>query len=246
MAAITREAKRLFGSAKFQLETRGAAGLAGDVGDLVTSYVRYPFVRKARAAERFPLGDRRIPYFIHHYNRAWRNERAVELALAFDFLDRYGSGRVLEVGNVLAHYGRSGHDILDKYESSPGVLNDDIVDLAPAEPYDALLSISTLEHVGWDETPRDREKTVVAYQAMRKAVKNGGPMLLTCPVGQNDYLDEHIAQGRIDFPEIHYLKRVSKANDWEEVELKDVLGSRYDHPYRNANALFIGIVPAAG
>lgn len=243
MGVISREVNRLVGSAKFQLDTRGAGGLAADLGDLLASYVRYPVVRKARAAKSFPIGGRSLPYFVHHYNRAWRNERSVELALAFDFLDRHHSDRLLEVGNVMAHYGRTGHDILDKYETSPGVLNDDIVDLAPSEPYDALLSISTLEHVGWDETPRDRDKTVVAYHAMRRAVRKGGAMLLTCPIGQNQFLDEHIAEGRIDFPEIHYLKRVSKANDWEEVALTDVLGSRYDHPYRNANALFVGIVP---
>lgn len=245
MGAIRREANRLVSSARFQFETRGAIGLAADVGDLLTSYARYPIVRKGLSAKTFRIGDRSVPYFVHHYNRAWRNERSVELALAFEFLDRHSQGRLLEVGNVMAHYGRTGHDILDKYENSPGVLNDDIVDLAPSVPYDALLSISTLEHVGWDETPRDREKTVTAYRAIRSAVRDGGPILLTCPIGQNDYLDEHIAAGRIDFPEIHYLKRVSKDNDWEEVALHDVIGSRYDTPYRNANALFIGIVPEA-
>ena len=242
MTAVVREARRLWGSAQFQLQERGAAGLAGDALDLAVSYLTWPAAKRRQAGETFEIGGRRIEYFRHHYNRAWRNERSVELALAFDFLARHPAGRLLEVGNVLSHYGRTGHQILDKYEMSPGVLNIDVVDLAPEDPYDAIVSISTLEHVGWDERPRDRDKTIRAYQAIRAAAAPEAPVLLTCPIGQNAYLDEHIAEGRIDFPEIHYLKRISKSNQWVEVDLDDVRGARYGSPYRNANALFVGSV----
>jgi hypothetical protein len=243
--AVTREARRLVGSARFMVEERGVKFAISDAVDLVASYLTYPFVARKRAARTFTVGDRTYHYAADHYNRAWRNERAVELALGRAFLDDTKGRRLLEVGNVLAHYGCRGHDVLDKYEDSPDVLHEDIVDFHPAEPYEAILSISTLEHVGWDERPREADKTLRAYHALRAAVAPGGTMLLTCPIGQNDYLDQYIQDGMIDFPEQHYLRRVSRDNEWREVELGEVKGAKYHSPYRNANALFVGIVPAS-
>ena len=242
-STMTREARRLVGSARFTLHERGAKFLLEDVVDLGASYVSYPFVAHKRGERTFVVGDRTYRYATDHYNRAWRNERAVELALGRAFLTDTHGRRVLEVGNVLAHYGGSDHDVLDKYEDSPGVINEDIVDFEPAVPYEAILSISTLEHVGWDEHPRESDKTLRAYRKLRAALAPGGTMLLTCPIGQNSYLDEYIQQGAIDFPERHYLKRISSDNQWAEVSLSDVAGAQYHSPYRNANALFVGIVP---
>ena len=50
------------------------------------------------------------------------------------------------------------HDIVDKYEKKKGIINQDIVDYKPDKKYDLIISISTLEHVGWDETPRENYK----------------------------------------------------------------------------------------
>jgi hypothetical protein len=242
-ASVTREARRLWQSTKFIYGERGVRWLAGDTVDFVSSYVMYP-VRSRRVGERtFEIGGRQLHYVSHYYNRAWRNERSVELALAFDYLDRHRGERLLEIGNVLSHYrSQADHDVLDKYERSPGVVNVDIVDFTPRKPYDGVVSISTLEHVGWDERPREPEKVLRAYRQMRTFVAPGGTMLVTCPIGQNPHLDEYIAEGRIDFPERHYLLRVSKDNDWREVGLEDVKGARYHEPFRNANALFVGMV----
>jgi hypothetical protein len=38
----------------------------------------------------------------------------------------------------------------------------------------------------------------------------------------------------------HYLKRISKMNEWKEVPYEEVKGARYDYPFPAANALFIG------
>lgn len=65
---------------------------------------------------------------------------------------------MLEVGNVLSHYFPIHHDIVDKYEVCPGVINQDIADFLPQEKYDLILSISTVEHVGWDEQPQEPTK----------------------------------------------------------------------------------------
>jgi hypothetical protein len=240
-----REARRLAGSARWVWRERGPRYFAGDVADMAVAYATYPVRRRQFANEAFELGGRRLLYARHHYNRAWRNERSVELALAFEFL-AHARGRVLEVGNVLAHYGCSGHDVLDKYEESPGVVNADIVDFVPDKPYDAILSISTLEHVGWDERPREPDKPLRAYRNLRAMLAPEGTMLVTCPLGQNPHLDAMIQAGELDFPVRHYLLRTNAHNDWQEAGLAEVAGARYGSPYRNANALFVGIVPGVG
>jgi hypothetical protein len=244
--APTRELRRLAGSARFHLRERGARGILEEAADLGAAYLTYPLVKGPRSARSFTVGDRSLPYFVHHYNRAWRNERTVELALALDFLDHTKPGRTLELGNVVSHYRDTSHDILDKYEHSPGVLNEDIVDFHPSDPYDRVLSISTLEHVGWDERPREADKCLRAYRNIRTLVAPGGSILLTCPIGQNPHLDAYIQAGDIDFPVQRFLRRVSKDNRWEECDRTDVAGARYHHPFRNANALFVGVVPGTG
>jgi len=55
--------------------------MATDALDLVRSYVAYPLRAQSRRARTFSLDESSYPYFVHHYNRAWRNERTVDLAL---------------------------------------------------------------------------------------------------------------------------------------------------------------------
>lgn len=241
--APARELRRLVDSVKFHLEEKGARGVAAEIGDVGKSYVTYPFLHRRWEREPLRFQGRDIPYNRHHYNRAWRNERSVELALALDYLRGTAASRTLEIGNVLSHYVPVDHDILDKYEKSPDVLNEDIVDFAPSPLYDRVVSISTLEHVGWDERPREPGKVLRAYQNIRRLVRPGGSILLTCPFGQNPHLDEYIHAGTIDFPIQVILKRVSDDNRWVETTAEDVKGARYHYPYRNANALFVGVVP---
>ena len=86
-------------------------------------------------------------YWIHPY--ILNNERAVEVSLAHTFL-RKPTAATLEVGNVLANFFSFPHDVVDKYEKAPGVLNEDIVSYSPGKKYDFIVTLSTLEHVGWD------------------------------------------------------------------------------------------------
>ncbi|MBI3875430.1 MAG: hypothetical protein HY300_05630, partial [Verrucomicrobia bacterium] len=98
----------------------------------------------------FHFRGRELEYFHHRYNMTWATERGVEMPVARAYLEEFRNRRALEVGNVLAHYGPVAHDVLDKFERGPRVINADIVDFAPAAPYDLVLSISTFEHIGFD------------------------------------------------------------------------------------------------
>ena len=116
----------------------------------------------------------RLPYFVHAYHYTWLNERAVEVALALDLLERHPGASVLEVGNVLGHYTPFEHTVVDKYEQAPGVLNADVADLDLGRQFDLVLAISTLEHVGLDEDVRDDDKPLRALERLRAHVAPGG------------------------------------------------------------------------
>jgi hypothetical protein len=240
---ITREAKRLYQSAVWHYREHGLTTLVREAADHTVSFPLWLVRRPDRKGETFEFRGRQIPYVRHYYNRAWRNERSVELALARDFLATRQDGRILELGNVLSHYGPVTHDVLDKYERSPRVINEDVVDFAPEEPYDVIISVSTLEHVGWDERPREPEKVLRAYENLRRILRPGGSMFVTFGLGQNPNLDQFLAERRFDFPINAYLGRIDQANHWREVEPDEARGARYGLPYRQANAVFVGIIP---
>lgn len=128
--------------------------------------------------------------FVHPYNGTWRNERAAEIPLARHFLGQV-SGRGLEVGNVLSHYGPIHHTVVDRYERDyPDAVNVDILDYAIDTPLDYVISISTIEHVGWDEAgPGDPDKARRAIAHLRSLLSPSGTMFVTCPAGHNPGVD---------------------------------------------------------
>ncbi|MEW6447592.1 MAG: tetratricopeptide repeat protein [Bacillota bacterium] len=181
-------------------------------------------------------------YFCHYYNQTWDNERAVEIPIIKEFIMRYQGKRILEVGNVLAHYFPVEHEVLDKYEKAPRVLNQDVVDFNPKQKYDLIVSVSTLEHVGWDEEPREPTKILRAVEVLKGALAADGEMVVTLPLGYNAEMDKMLEDGRLSFTECYGLKRISTANEWVEVPWREVLGMEYGRPYPAANGLIIGII----
>jgi SAM-dependent methyltransferase len=205
-------------------------------------FAEYSIVKRRRNAATFKVGDRTYHYLTHYYNATWRNERAVELPLVQAFLEELVPGaRLLEVGNVLSYYVPASHTVVDKFEPTPGVVNQDILDFGQPHTFDAVVSISTLEHVGWDETPRDAHRAERALAHMRSLLVEGGRLFLSFPLGYNAALDRLVREDRLGFRRTHYLRRVSADNRWCEVDLSGITGARYGAPYGSANALFVGI-----
>ena len=205
-----------------------------------------------RVRPSFVLGDRRYDYFWHDYNMTWRNERCVEVPIARAELTAAAGRRVLEVGNVLSHYQPVAHDILDKYERAPGVWNQDVIDFAPAAPYDLIISLSTLEHVGWDETARDPDKSLRALHHLRdRCLAPGGRMLVTFPLGHHPALDQAYGDGRLPFAESYTMLRQGRFTHWRQATWPEVRSAKYGSPYPFANAIVIGMAvssanPATG
>ncbi|HEX4626949.1 MAG TPA: hypothetical protein VH231_21075 [Solirubrobacteraceae bacterium] len=189
----------------------------------------------------FRFGGREYRFLYHRHGFTWLNERAVELPIAARALTEARGGRVLEVGNVLAHYGYRGHTVVDKYERGAGVLNVDALEYSPSEPYDLIVSVSTLEHVGWDETVRDPPRAAQSVEALARHLRVGGTLLVTLPVGYNPVLDQAIRAGRVPFSTLRALRRTGRTA-WEEAEPADVWDVRYDELLCAANAVLVGTV----
>jgi hypothetical protein len=203
-------------------------------------FVKMALTRCVRTTT-FQFDGRAYEYLYHPYNRTWKNERGVEIPIFRELLLQHQGKRVLEVGNVLSHYFPIQHDVIDKYEVSPGVINKDVVEFIPQQKYDLIVSISTLEHVGWDEQPQDPTKLLQAIEHLRSTcLAPGGSLVASLPVGYNKFFDGLLRDGKSPFTRQHFLKRISKRNYWVESDWNGCKDSTYGRFV--AHAICIGIV----
>lgn len=172
------------------------------------------------------------------------NERIVEIPFVSAFLLNHATqgARILEVGNVLKksiHYSRV---ILDKYERGPGIVNGDAADFSPKLPFDLIASISTLEHVGWDEPSQDPSRSKRTFENLfYNCLADGGHMIVSVPLGYNPKVDELFMSDPLGTGRRVFLKRVSSFNEWIQVPFDDRWRSegfpRYSSRYMSANLL---------
>lgn len=188
----------------------------------------------------FPFGDRPLPYFYHRYNVTWANERAIEIPLARVFLEGTAPDQVLEIGNVLSHYGPVGHAILDKFETGPGVINEDILTWKPGRQFEVILSISTFEHIGFDDEEKDTtgDRILEAIHRCRTFLKPGGRLVITAASGYNPAFDGLVAGNRFGATARHLYHRASRGR-WEPCDEARYLQTRYNDPYAFGNALVL-------
>lgn len=153
------------------------------------------------------LDGRQLRYETSEYNASRTNERAVEIPIAMDWIDR-NPGRLLEVGNVLRHYDHTmAHTVIDRYEQAQGVTNMDILDFKPSIRFDRIVTISTIEHIGWDDDPRDAERAIWVIPHLRRMLNDQGRLLVSFPIGHHPELDliAAIALFGLHAPERHVL-----------------------------------------
>lgn len=210
----------------------------------------YTFGKLSGQKANFAFEGREYPYFLHRYNHTWLAERTVEIPLARTWLEqqqrRQPEGHVLEVGHVLAHYQPVEHDVVDLYEQAEDVINQDIADFRPTEPsrrYHAILSISTLEHIGENEADTAKRAAHVQRAQLNLAhlLSAGGELLATLPLGVATPLRSEIEQAALGqpsfFTRVAFLRRLDANNNWLEATWEEVQDAAYDHPYPAANAL---------
>lgn len=144
----------------------------------------------------FTYQDQTFELFDHPHNDTIKNERAIEIPIAFDFLAR-AQGRVLEVGNVLAHYFPADalppRVVVDRYEEHAAVTMPGVDVFALVGQFDTIISISTLEHVRQDEPDflslPNHFGGVAALLYLRGLLAPEGRMLVTAERGHNEGLD---------------------------------------------------------
>ena len=188
----------------------------------------------------FSFHGRELELFYHRYNMTWVSERCVEVPVARFYLEQQKGGRILEVGNVLSHYRAIQHEVLDKFEKGRGVINEDIVAFAPGHQYDFILSISTIEHIGFDDDSAgdSATKILAALASCRRLLKPSGRLVITVPLGYNPQLDALIREGTLGATRQSFLKKIARL-EWTPVDQAAALECRYKAPFPYANAILV-------
>lgn len=209
-------------------------------------------------SRRFNFNGKSYSYFISRYNTTWKNERIVEIPIIQKYLRLYKNKNILEIGNVMNHYYRYNHIVVDKYEIGSNVINCDILNYPPnsvdgyqsdiCNMFDLIISISTLEHISFDEKKYNNRNIEIytkdisqIIEKIKSLLVSNGTFVFTVPLGFNPYLDNCINKSELNITKMFFLKRTSKSNTWEQVEYQEVKDIKYGSPFPCANAIMIGI-----
>jgi hypothetical protein len=186
----------------------------------------------------FEFKKQKLPYFYHRYNITWVTERVLEVPTALNYLAQTDPLKVLEIGNVLSHYFDPKHTILDKFETGPGIVNEDILTYNPGRKFDLIISISTFEHIGYEDDNPDPEKVCRALEASRRLLNPGGKLVITVPMGYNANLDRYLRDNRIQPDQAFYFEKTDKLN-WRASVKDTALQRKYCSPFPYANAILV-------
>ena len=162
----------------------------------LSAFIIYHFFLKNKTD--LYIGNNSTEYFYGLYNCTPCNERCVELGFAKKFIKKSESP-ILEIGNVIRRYIISDKLItIDKYEKYPRVLNYDFINSLDEykkflPPKFNLISLSTFEHIGWDEKI-DKNSFAKIFETLDKLHKLGlSSVLITIPLGWNPAIDYFLA-----------------------------------------------------
>jgi|ETNmetMinimDraft_26_1059896.scaffolds.fasta_scaffold37452_2 SAM-dependent methyltransferase len=221
-------------------DTKKRKGLLSAVWMIVSLFTNVlitPFYMFTMGRKTFSFLGKDLRYFCHWYNTTFLNERAIEVAVAIEALKNDEGKSVLEIGNVLSHYTNYSREVLDKYEKGDGVINEDVVDFQPNKKYDLIVSLSTMEHVGFDEVPKDPKKFDQAVRHLKTLLAPGGKMLVTIPIDYNDNAVRSVTDGSL-FDHLYYFSHDSRFT-WNEVDLQKALTKKFFSPYQFANSVIV-------
>lgn len=212
---------------------------------VLIEYLAYFYYSVFRRGKSFTFQGKKYDYFYHLYNRTIGSERIVEIPIAYKLLNEFKDKKTLEVGNVLSHYFPVTHDIIDKYERAKGIINEDVVEFKTKKRFDLILSISTMEHVGWTYGERrDPNKFFRGIANLKKHLAKNGVLMVTFPLFYRDDLTKLILDRKVPFSKEYFMKRTSFWNDWVEVDINEAAKENvYDGYFANANILYIGFYP---
>jgi len=223
------------------LAARGTRPVVGDLARWGSSLVTGLPWTLAGSHGDFELDGHRYLYLYNRHKFTWLTERAVEVPVAQALVDQHAPDRVLEIGNVLSHYRPQQHLVVDKYEHAPGVVNRDVLEVEGLGEFDLIIAVSTLEHVGWDESPRDPAKAARAVAALRSLLAPGGRLAITVPIGYNAAFDSALRSGEVPLDRAVALRR-ARGTRWREVAPAAVWSAPYDFLLYRARGVLFGFI----
>jgi hypothetical protein len=195
----------------------------------------------------FEFHGRTVSCFCHTYNCGYppgrMTERAVELALADLWLSRRSPTDVTEIGAVTPYYwpGRV-VDIVDPFDPHAAVTDRRSLFARGFAGWD-VLSISTLEHIGFEDYgPSEKHETVAG--ALAKLFSEPRSILVTLPFGFNPKADEALINATVPKDGRRtFLVRSPDDNDWREAAWPSAGTVRYggaslDSRWANGLAVF--------
>jgi hypothetical protein len=173
-------------------------------------------------ADTFRWNGLELEYFDHLYNHTMYNMRRVEIPIVRWFIEQSSGARILEIGNVLSHYGRVTWQAVDLREAVE--IQADVMAWRPAQPVDLLISISTVEHIGFGKYAGKTAPTTPAdvLRRLRSFLAPGGRAVVTAPTAYNPMLDEQAKRGALGVERM-WCMRVVNGNEWEECTLDEAL-----------------------
>ena len=189
----------------------------------------------------FDYQGRPLSLAYHRHNATWSNERAVEGPIAEEYLDRYAGKSILEIGHVTPYYFDVHHLIIDKYEKASNsieVINQDFINFETDHIFDLILSISTVEHIGFDDDGDSREKIPLTISKCRSMLRPSGVFLMTVPLGYNPVLDELITTSELGCESVTYIRRDARRK-WARCRKEDALRCEYGRPFAYANCIMV-------
>ena len=196
-----------------------------------------PFVLKNSF---FEYQGKKLKCFYHKYNKTWKNERCIEIPIVLDKLIETKSNKILEIGNVLSHYIQINWQVIDKFEKPliHSIINVDFCEYKTNNKFDLIISISTIEHIGFDEEILEPEKALKALIKIKELLSDSGKAIITFPIGYNKYLDSYIKNNKFIFDRITYMYKIGPRK-WIEKSFFDER-VKYGVPFQCANGLVIG------
>lgn len=217
------------------------------IKEILLKPIRYfisPLVIKFKKKSTFEYKNKKYEMFYHKYNITWANERCVEIPIVYNevYKEIINKKKVLEVGNVLYHYYKPFWDIIDKFEKGDKVENEDICFFKSNKKYNLIVSISTFEHIGYDDDNSfpSSKKIIMAWNNLKNNfLFRNGRIIITVPIGYNPKMDKLISKNAFGFNKEIFLKKIKK-NEWIEVSKKEALKSEYGKPFPYGNCIMIG------
>ena len=196
----------------------------------------YKFIRN----KTFIFDGVTLNYFYHKYNVTYENERIIVIPIILYLIKKYGINTYTELGNVLSYYKLQSKSIIDKYDNSKDIIKEDITYYKPISKFKNIISISTLEHIGWDESERNYCKITPTFiNIFNNVLDKNGYFIFSFPIGYNPYLDSYLNNNLEKFIEIYSFIRINKSNEWRNVKYDKTRNSKFGTPFKNANELII-------